>query len=49
MQERDEELAATYDRLDRKDRTILRFIIAVIVLGIPYIIKGALWVRGKMV
>jgi hypothetical protein len=48
MQERDEDLAASYEANDRKDKTILRLIIAVIVLGIPYLIKAALWVAGKL-
>jgi hypothetical protein len=47
MQERDEELAASYAESDRKDKTILKLIIAVIVLGIPYLIKLALWIAGK--
>jgi hypothetical protein len=48
MQERDEDLAASYAANSRKDRTILRLVIAVIVLGIPYLVKLALWVAGKM-
>jgi hypothetical protein len=47
MQERDEDLAASYGALARKDGTILRLVIAVILLGIPYLIKFALWVAGR--
>jgi hypothetical protein len=48
MQERDEDLAASYAVNERKDKTILKLVIAVIILGIPYIIKLALWVAGKV-
>jgi hypothetical protein len=48
MQERDEDLAASYEANSRKDKTILRLIIAVILLGIPYLIKLALWIVGKI-
>jgi hypothetical protein len=47
MQERDEDLAASYSANDRKDRTILKLVIAVILLGIPYLIKISLWITGK--
>jgi IS1 family transposase len=47
MQEGDEALAAAYKTADRKDKTILRLIIAVILLVIPYLIKLALWVMKK--
>jgi hypothetical protein len=47
MQENDEDLAAAYDEIDSKDQTILRLIIAVIVLGIPYIVILALWAAKK--
>jgi hypothetical protein len=48
MQERDEDLAASYEANDRKDKTILKLIIAVIVLGIPYLVKSTLWIAGKL-
>jgi hypothetical protein len=48
MQERDEDLAASYTANARKDTTILRLVIAVIALGIPYLIKLALWIAGKV-
>jgi hypothetical protein len=48
MQERDEELAAAYEENDRKDKTVLKLGIAVILLGVPYLIKAALWVMGKL-
>jgi hypothetical protein len=47
MQERDEDLAASYEANDRKDKTILKLIIVIIVLGVPYLIKAALWIAGK--
>jgi hypothetical protein len=47
MQERDEDLAASYEANNRKDKTILKLVIAVILLGIPYLIKIALWIAGK--
>jgi cytochrome c-type biogenesis protein CcmH/NrfG len=47
MQERDEDLAASYEANDRKDKTILRLIVAVILLCVPYIIKLFLWAAGK--
>jgi hypothetical protein len=47
MQERDEDLAASYEANERKDKTILKLIITVILLGIPYLIKLALWIAGK--
>jgi Asp-tRNA(Asn)/Glu-tRNA(Gln) amidotransferase A subunit family amidase len=47
MQERDEDLAASYAANDRKDKTILKLVIAVILLGIPYLIKTALWIAGR--
>jgi peptidoglycan hydrolase CwlO-like protein len=47
MQEKDEDLAASYEVIDCKDKTILRLVIAVIILGIPYLIKVALWIAGK--
>jgi hypothetical protein len=47
MQERDEDLAASYEINARKDKTILKLVIAVILLGIPYLIKTALWIAGK--
>jgi hypothetical protein len=47
MQERDQDLAAAYDDLGRQDGTILRLIIAVIVLGIPYIVMLAVWAAKK--
>jgi hypothetical protein len=47
MQERDEDLAASYEENGRKDKTILKLVIAVIIIGIPYIIKSALWIAGK--
>jgi hypothetical protein len=48
MRERDEDLAASYEANDRKDKTILKLVIAVILLGIPYLIKAALWTAGKV-
>jgi hypothetical protein len=48
MQERDEDLAASYAANDRKDRTILKLVIAVIMLAIPYLIKIILWI-AKMI
>jgi hypothetical protein len=47
MQERDEDLANSYAENDRKDKTILKLILAVILLGIPYLIRLALWIAGK--
>jgi hypothetical protein len=47
MRERDEDLAASYAANDRKDKTILKLILAVILLGIPYLIRLALWIAGK--
>jgi cytochrome c-type biogenesis protein CcmH/NrfG len=47
MQERDEDLAASYAENERKDKAILKLVIAVILLCIPYIIKTALWIAGK--
>jgi hypothetical protein len=47
MQERDEDLAASYEKNDRKDKTILKLVIAIILLCIPYLIKIALWIAGK--
>jgi hypothetical protein len=47
MQERDEDLAASYEANEKKDKTILRLIIAVILLCVPYIIKLFLWAAGK--
>jgi hypothetical protein len=47
MQERDEDLAASYEQNDRKDKTILKLVIAVILLGIPYLVKAALWAAKK--
>jgi cytochrome c-type biogenesis protein CcmH/NrfG len=47
MQERDEDLAASYEEADRKDKTILKLVIAVILLCIPYLVKAALWLAGK--
>jgi hypothetical protein len=48
MRERDEDLAASYAANDRKDRTILKLVIAVILLGIPYIVKLALWIAKML-
>jgi hypothetical protein len=47
MQARDEDLAASYEANGRKDKAILRLVIAVILLSIPYLIKAALWIAGK--
>jgi hypothetical protein len=47
MQERDEDLAASYAVNDRKDKTIAKLVIAAILLGIPHLVKIALWVAGK--
>jgi hypothetical protein len=47
MQERDEDLAASYEANERKDKVILKLVIAVILLGIPYLIKITLWIAGK--
>jgi hypothetical protein len=47
MQERDEDLAASYEANERKDKAILKLVVAVILLGIPYIIKAALWIAGR--
>jgi hypothetical protein len=44
MQERDEDLAASYEALDRKDRAIWRLGIAVVLLCVPYLIALTLWV-----
>jgi hypothetical protein len=43
MQERDEDLAASYEANERKDKTILKLVIVIILLGIPYLVKLALW------
>jgi hypothetical protein len=47
MQERDEDLAASYEANDRKDKTIRKLVIAGILLGAPYLILLALWLIGK--
>jgi hypothetical protein len=47
MQERDEDLAAAYAKNDRKDRTMRRLIAMVILLGLPYVVKIALWIAGR--
>jgi hypothetical protein len=47
MQERDEDLAASYEENARQDKAILALIIAVIVLGIPCLIRFALWIAVK--
>jgi hypothetical protein len=47
MQERDEDLAASYAENDRKDWMLLKLTLVIIVLGIPYIIKLALWIANK--
>jgi hypothetical protein len=48
MQERDEDLAASYEANSRMARTILRLVVAIILLGIPYLIKLALWAAKKI-
>jgi hypothetical protein len=45
MQERDEDLAASYEANGRKDKTIARLAVAVILLCIPYLIALALYIR----
>jgi hypothetical protein len=47
MQERDQDLAAAYNELDRQGGTILRLIIAVIAMAIPYIVIVAVWAAKK--
>jgi cytochrome c-type biogenesis protein CcmH/NrfG len=47
MQERDEDLAASYEEIERKSRTILKLVVAVILLCVPYLVKLALWTAGK--
>jgi hypothetical protein len=47
MQERDEDLAASYEANELKDKTILKLVTVAIVLGIPYLIKLALWIAGR--
>jgi hypothetical protein len=48
MQERDESLENSYTASERKDKTILRLIIAIILLCIPYLVKLALWVAKNL-
>jgi cytochrome c-type biogenesis protein CcmH/NrfG len=47
MQERDEDLAASYEANERQGKTILGLIVAVILLCVPYLVKLALWTAGK--
>jgi hypothetical protein len=47
MQERDEDLVSAYEVITGKDKAILRLVIAIILLSIPYIVKLALWVAKK--
>jgi hypothetical protein len=49
MQERDQDLAAAYDEIDKQGRTIPRLIIAIIVLCIPYMVKLGVWVAKKVI
>jgi hypothetical protein len=46
MQERDEDLAASYAAVNKKDKTILKLVIAVILLCVPYIIWAVRKSRG---
>jgi cytochrome c-type biogenesis protein CcmH/NrfG len=48
MQERDEDLAASYEANERKNRIILKLVIAAILLCVPYLIKAVLWATGKL-
>jgi hypothetical protein len=45
MQERDEDLAASYEEIDRKDKTILKLVIALILLAIPYLVWAVVKLR----
>jgi hypothetical protein len=45
MQERDEDLAASYEANARKDKTILKLVIAVILLGAALAVLTVLVVR----
>jgi hypothetical protein len=47
MQERDEDLTASYAANDRKDKAIFKLIIAIVLLGIPYLVAAACWLAGK--
>lgn len=47
MQERDQDLAAAYDKIDRLGGTIHRLIFVVIALGMPYIVRLCLWAVKK--
>jgi hypothetical protein len=48
MQERAEDLAASYEAIARKDKAVLRLVIAVILLGIPYLVGLALLAAKKL-
>jgi hypothetical protein len=48
MRERDEDLAASYAANDRKGRTILKLVIAAVLLSIPYLVKLALWIAKML-
>jgi hypothetical protein len=49
MQERDQDLAAAYEEIDKQGRTIPRLIIAIILLCIPYMVKLGVWVAKKVI